>query len=103
MAGQHRIPGVLLNGAAEPRLPHNLNITIPGVNGRRLHQALRPELICSSGSACSQGEPSHVLRAIGRSRAEAEASLRLSLGRDTTDSDIDRAIELIGDIALALQ
>ena len=92
---QRRIPGVLLNGAIEPRLPHNLNIFIPGITGSRLHRALRPHLACSSGSACSSGAPSHVLQAIGRSRAEAEASLRLSLGRTTTDDEIQLAVERI--------
>ena len=100
---QKRLPTVLLNGAEEPRLPHNLNITLPGLNGRRLHQALRSKLICSSGSACSRGEPSHVLQALGRSRADAEASLRLSLGRDTTETEIDQTIELISEVASALQ
>ena len=98
---QHRLPGVLLNGALQPRLPHNLNISLPGVNGSRLHRALRPHLACSSGSACSNGAPSHVLQAIGRSRAEAEASLRLSLGRDTTATDVDQAIAAITDAVAA--
>ncbi|AII48306.1 cysteine desulfurase [Synechococcus sp. KORDI-52] len=100
---QQRLPGVLLNGAMEPRLPHNLNISLPGVNGSRLHRALRPQLACSSGSACSNGAPSHVLQAIGRTRAEAEASLRLSLGRDTTPEDIRQAVMAIGDAAAAAQ
>ena len=98
---QHRLPGVLLNGALQPRLPHNLNISLPGVNGSRLHRALRPHLTCSNGSACSNGAPSHVLQAIGRSRAEAEASLRLSLGRDTTATDVDQAIAAITDAVAA--
>ena len=98
---QQRLPGVLLNGALQPRLPHNLNISLPGVNGSRLHRALRPHLACSSGSACSNGAPSHVLQAIGRSRAEAEASLRLSLGRDTTATDVDQAIAAITDAVAA--
>ena len=92
---QQRLPGVLLNGALQPRLPHNLNISLPGVNGSRLHRALRPHLACSSGSACSNGAPSHVLQAIGRSRAEAEASMRLSLGRSTTSAEIQAVIQLI--------
>ena len=91
-------PSLLLNGHATARLPHNLNITIPDVSGSRLHRALRPRVACSSGSACSRGEPSHVLMALGRSRQEAEASLRLSLGRDTSDSDIDAAIQAINTI-----
>lgn len=90
-----RNPTIKLNGALQPRLAHNLNITIPDVSGSRLHQALRPRLACSSGSACSRGKPSHVLRSIGRSRIEAEGSLRLSLGRDTTAQDINGAIEVI--------
>ena len=90
-----RNPTIQLNGALQPRLAHNLNFTIPDVSGSRLHRALRSRLACSSGSACSRGEPSHVLRSIGRSRLEAEGSLRLSLGRDTTATDIDGAIEAI--------
>ena len=100
---QHRLPGVLLNGALQPRLAHNLNISLPGVNGSRLHRALRPNLTCSNGSACSNGAPSHVLQAIGRSRAEAEASLRLSLGRDTTSEDIQQAVIAISDAVAAAQ
>ena len=90
-----RNPTIQLNGALQPRLAHNLNLTIPDVSGSRLHRALRSRLACSSGSACSRGEPSHVLQSIGRSRLEAEGSLRLSLGRDTTATDIDGAIEVI--------
>ena len=92
-----RIPDLLRNGAEQPRLSHNLNVTIPGVNGARLHRALRPHLACSSGSACSNGEPSHVLQALGRSRSEAEASLRLSLGRSTSSADIQAAVSCISD------
>ncbi len=90
-------PALLLNGHATARLPHNLNITIPEVSGSKLHRALRSRVACSSGSACSRGEPSHVLMALGRSRQEAEASLRLSLGRSTSDRDIDLAIQAIND------
>ena len=90
-----RNPTIQLNGALQPRLAHNLNLTVPDISGSRLHRALRSRLACSSGSACSRGEPSHVLRSIGRSHREAEGSLRLSLGRDTTAADIDGAIEVI--------
>jgi cysteine desulfurase len=95
---KQRQPTLLLNGHAMARLPHNLNITIPGVSGSKLHRALRSRVACSSGSACSRGEPSHVLMALGHSRQEAEASLRLSLGRSTSDRDIDQAIEAINDV-----
>ena len=91
-------PTLLLNGHATVRLPHNLNITIPGVSGSKLQRALRSRVACSSGSACSRGEPSHVLMALGHSRQEAEASLRLSLGRSTSDRDIDQAIQAINDV-----
>ena len=96
-------PSLLLNGHATARLPHNLNITVPGVSGSKLHRALRSQVACSSGSACSRGEPSHVLMALGRSRQEAEASLRLSLGRSTSDGDIDRAIQAINKIVHQLR
>lgn len=75
-----------------PGLAHNLNVTIGGVEGGRLHRLLRRRLAVSSGSACSQGSPSHVLAALGRSRAEAAASIRFGLGRTTTVHDITAAI-----------
>ena len=92
---KQRNPALLLNGALHPRLAHNLNITVPGISGNRLQRALKSKLACSSGSACSRGEPSHVLRAIGRNRREADASLRLSLGHDTTATDIERAVVVL--------
>ena len=95
---KQRQPTLLLNGSATTRLPHNLNITIPDLSGSKLHRALRSHVACSSGSACSRGEPSHVLMALGRSRQEAEASLRLSLGRDTTNDDIKQAIQAIDSV-----
>ncbi len=91
-------PVLILNGSATARLPHNLNITVPAVSGSKLHKALRSHVSCSSGSACSRGEPSHVLKALGRSHQEAEASLRLSLGRNTSDNDIDSAIQAINKV-----
>ena len=99
---QKRIPDLQRNGAEQPRLSHNLNVTVPDVNGTRLHRALRPHLACSSGSACSNGEPSHVLQALGRSRSESEASLRLSLGRTTTRKDVHQAVIAISDAVAAV-
>ena len=98
-----RHPELQINGAHQPRLAHNLNITIPGTSGVRLHRGLKRSLACSSGSACSRGEASHVLQALGRSRSEAEASLRLSLGRSTTADEIDRAVEVISTCIRQLQ
>ena len=100
---QQHIPGIQLNGAMTQRLAHNLNVTLPDVRGSRLHRALRSQLNCSSGSACSSGAPSHVLQAIGRSRAEAEASLRLSLGRSTTSAEIQALIHLVTHAVCAAQ
>jgi cysteine desulfurase len=98
-----QLPAVERNGAAAPRLANNLNITLPGMSGSRLHRSLRPHLACSSGSACSNGAPSHVLLAIGRSRADAEASLRLSLGRSTTANAVEQAIASIVEAVAAQQ
>jgi cysteine desulfurase len=100
---QTALPDLICNGNQEQRLAHNLNITIPGVSGSRLHQQLRRRVLCSSGSACSSGEPSHVLMALGLSRQQAEASLRLSLGRSSTESEIDAAVAAIAATAASLR
>ena len=100
---REHLPDLILNGSLEHRLPHNLNITIPGVRGSRLHQQLRPLIACSSGSACSQGAPSHVLMALGRTSAEAEASLRLRLGRNTSSAEITQAVESISNVVTDLK
>ncbi len=87
--------GLEINGSMKERLPHNLNLTVLDVNGSKLHKSLKSKIICSSGSACSNGEPSHVLLALGRSFKEAEASLRLSIGLMTTSEDIEKSIQII--------
>lgn len=86
------LPQVHRNGAGAPCAPHILNLSFEGVEGESLRAAL-PDLAVSSGSACSSAtqEPSYVLRALGRSDALANASLRFSLGRATTAAEIDRA------------
>jgi cysteine desulfurase len=100
-AGLEAIGGIELNGGElhgdglPPRLAHNLNVWVQGVNGTRLHQLLRQRLAVSSGSACTQGSPSHVLAALGRSREQAAASIRFGLGRGTSDAEIDLAIETV--------
>ncbi|MFZ0407059.1 MAG: cysteine desulfurase family protein [Cyanobium sp.] len=93
--GLQQLGGVHLNGHRQRRLGHNLNVGLAGLEGQRLHRLLRSELAVSSGSACSQGSPSHVLAALGRSRAQAAASIRFGLGRDSTDTDIDRALAAV--------
>jgi cysteine desulfurase len=86
------------NGARAPRTPNTTNITFPGIEGEALVIALDLKgLACSTGAACSSGavEPSHVLTAIGLPPEEARASLRFSLGRHTTDADIDFALQVV--------
>ena len=98
-----QIPDLILNGSYEHRLPNNLNFTILGVSGSLLHKQLRAKLSCSSGSACSNGSPSHVLMSLGRTIKEAEASLRLSLGRTTTVDEVNLAIDLITKVVKSLR
>jgi cysteine desulfurase len=101
---QARLDGVHLNGAASPRLPHNLNVRVDRVNGRELLLGLS-DLSLSSGAACctASAEPSHVLRAIGLSDDAARASLRFGLIRGTTEADVDTAIATIAGVVDALR
>jgi cysteine desulfurase len=87
--------GLLINGSIEKRLPNNLNLTVLDLNGAKFHKLLKSQIICSSGSACSNGEPSHVLLALGRSLREAESSIRLSIGLSTNSDDIKQAIHIL--------
>lgn len=92
--GLATLPGVLRNG--RPGAPGILNVTFAGLEGESLQEGL-PELTLSTGSACSSqsGEPSYVLRALGRDTGQAQASLRFSLGTGTTESQIDAAIAAV--------
>ncbi|MER3557190.1 MAG: cysteine desulfurase NifS, partial [Thermus sp.] len=88
--------GVELNGHPSQRLAKLVNVTVQGADGEALLMAM--DLLgvaVSSGSACSAGslEPSHVLLAIGRTREEAKASLRFSLGRYTTQEEVQEAVK----------
>ncbi|MFZ1833188.1 MAG: aminotransferase class V-fold PLP-dependent enzyme, partial [Pseudomonadales bacterium] len=91
------IDGVALNGHPEARLAGALNLRFAGVEGETLIMAMK-DLAVSSGSACSSAslEPSHVLRAIGLSDEQAHASIRFSLGRYTSEAEIDIAAAAIG-------
>ena len=95
--GLAAVPGITLNGHATRRAPGILSVTVDGVEGESLLYAL-PQLAVASGSACAtvSGEPSYVLRALGRSDRLAQSSLRLSLGRFTTAAEIDLAVQAIG-------
>jgi cysteine desulfurase len=84
-------------GAAEPSVPGILNVGFAGIEGESLLLALDGRLDVSSGAAChsASSEPSYVLRALGRSDEAIQASVRLSLGRGTTESDVDRAAKIL--------
>lgn len=103
--GLQQLGGMQLNGALQPRLAHNLNITVAGVNGTRLHSNLKKRLAVSGGSACSSatGAPSHVLLALGRSRLEAAASVRFGLGRSTTEAQISATLEWFSQVLANLR
>ncbi len=94
---------IYINGSISKRLPHNLNITVLDISGSKLHKSLKSKIVCSSGSACSNGEPSHVLKALGRSYKEAESSIRLSLGLSTTTEEIEKAILIITNTIMNLR
>ncbi len=98
------LPGVSLNGSAEQRVPHNLNLAFAGVDGELLLLALK-DLALSSGSACNSAsvEPSFVLRAMGVPDPLAHSSLRLSLGRFTTQDDIDQAATMLCQVVTRLR
>jgi len=93
-----RVPQARVNSAGARRTPNTTNIVFPFVEGEALVIALDLKgIACSTGAACSAGavEPSHVLMAIGLAPEEARASLRFSLGHDTTGDEIDYAISVI--------
>ncbi len=98
-----KLEDVLLNGAWSPRLAGNLNVTFLGVNGAELHRHLQPVVAVSSGSACSTGQPSHVLRALGRSAAQAASSVRFGLGRGTTEAEIQQVVDHLQEILPGLR
>ncbi len=89
---------VYVNGDMERRVPHNLNVSFNYVEGESLIMAIK-DLAVSSGSACTSAslEPSYVLRALGRSDELAHSSIRFSVGRFTTEEEVDYAVKLIQD------
>jgi cysteine desulfurase len=93
-----RVPHARVNGGGAPRTPNTSNLVFPGIEGEALLIALDLKgLACSTGAACSSGavEPSHVLTAIGLPPDEARASLRFSLGRHTTEGEIEFALQVV--------
>lgn len=103
---EREIPDCFLNGDRRERLPNNVNFCIRGVEGESLLIRLDQQGICAgSGAACSSGslEPSHVLRALGLSHADAYGSLRLSLGRETTREETDLTADSLREIVRELR
>jgi cysteine desulfurase len=96
LAGVKDLEEVYVNGDMEKRVPHNLNVSFNYVEGESLIMGMK-ELAVSSGSACTSAslEPSYVLRALGRNDELAHSSIRFTIGRFTTEQDIDFAIKLI--------
>ena len=95
------IPEARLNGEPENRLPGNVNITIPGVEGESVLILLDQRGICaSSGSACSTTEegPSHVLLAMGRSEAQARGTIRFSLSEENTEAELRQTVTALKEI-----
>lgn len=91
---RNNIPEIYLNGNWEHRSPHNLNVSFAFIEGESLMMALK-DIACSSGSACTSAslEPSYVLRALGRDDELAHSSIRFTLGRFTTEEEIDYVVK----------
>ncbi len=96
LAGLKDVEEVFLNGHADKRVPHNLNMSFNFVEGESLIMGIKG-LAVSSGSACTSAslEPSYVLRALGRSDELAHSSLRMTIGRWSTEEEIDYAVATI--------
>ena len=94
--GLSEIEAVYLKGDLDHRVPHNLNVSFNFVEGESLLMGIK-DVAVSSGSACTSAslEPSYVLRALGRSDELAHSSIRFSVGRFTTEQDIDFTVALL--------
>jgi cysteine desulfurase len=102
---QAKTDGMTVNGAPPEtgaRLPGNLNVSFAGIDGEALLVSL-DDIAVSSGAACTQAEPSHVLMALGLSKDRALASLRFGVGRHTTAAEIDYAASRVGDVVKRLR
>jgi cysteine desulfurase len=101
-----RVDDAVVNGGSAPRVPNTTNIRFDGIEGEALVIALDLKgLAVSTGAACSSGaiETSHVLIAMGLRPEEARASIRFSLGKQTTEADIDFALELVPETVARLR
>jgi cysteine desulfurase len=94
--------GMSVNGTLDARLPGNLNVSFEGVDGEALLVSL-DDIAVSSGAACTQAEPSHVLMALGLTKDRALASLRFGIGRGTTAAEIDYAAAKVAEVVARLR
>jgi cysteine desulfurase len=94
--------GMTVNGSLQARLPGNLNVSFEGIDGEALLVSL-DDIAVSSGAACTQAEPSHVLIALGLSKDRALASLRFGIGRATTAAEVDYAATKVSDVVIRLR
>lgn len=101
---QAQIPDLVINGDPQNRLAGNLHISFPGIPNSTIIARVRRQIAISAGSACSSGveAPSHVLRSMNLSEPLVEGSLRIGLGKFTTESDITQAAEHISNAVLAI-
>jgi cysteine desulfurase len=103
--GLEALGGVLRNGEAADSVAHTLNVSFEDVEGESLLAGVRPYIAVSTGSACTSAvqEPSYVLRALGRDERLAESSLRFSLGRFSTEADVDAAVMAVAQAVTRLR
>jgi cysteine desulfurase len=102
---QAKTDGMTVNGAppeSGARLPGNLNVSFAGIDGEALLVSL-DDIAVSSGAACTQAEPSHVLMALGLSKDRALASLRFGIGRATTTEDVEYAAKKVSEVVSRLR
>jgi cysteine desulfurase len=95
---EEKFPQAAINGSRKHRLPNNIHVTFFDTDNERLIFQLDAEgILCAAGSACSASsdEPSHVLRAMGKTDAEAQSSLRFTMGLHTTEADIRRTVDIL--------
>jgi cysteine desulfurase len=97
------VDDLIVNGSLAERLPGNLNVSFPGIDGEAMLVSLCDEVAISSGAACTAAEPSHVLKALGRKTELALASLRFGLGRGTTDEDVDTVVQRVIETVMRLR
>jgi cysteine desulfurase len=100
---KQQVSDLIVNGTLDTRLPGNLNVSFPLIDGEALLVSLCEDVAISSGAACTAAEPSHVLTALGRKTELALASLRFGLGRWTTEHEVDEVVRCVGQVVRRLR